>query len=73
MFSSTRICTSRAVGTFWKDLFVKAWKMDRLGYLNRKCYLNTLTSDRKFPKKTRIKRNKISFEAISGNEDIFGL
>ena len=37
----------------------------------KKCLLNTLTSDRKFPKKTRIKRNKISFEAISGNEDIF--
>ena len=36
MFSSTRICTSRAEGTFWKDLFAKAWKMDRLGYPHRK-------------------------------------
>ena len=73
MLSSTRICTSRAVGTFWKDLFAKAWKMDRLGYQQRKILVNTPTSDRKFPKKTRIKRNEISFEAISGNEDIFRL
>ena len=26
MFSSTRIYTIRALGTFWKDLFAKAWE-----------------------------------------------